>query len=115
MEEKEKERKHEDRQHVFIAPQCGVGEFLSVIYGDGEMTTLKIWRELGVDAFARPLQHSSHPEVRGHRLYVRKYSWVQLMTSPSNAGREAFCVLDDKSVQHEVSVYSEICAPFGIR
>ncbi|XP_078665491.1 3 beta-hydroxysteroid dehydrogenase type 7-like [Branchiostoma floridae x Branchiostoma belcheri] len=91
------------------------------IYGDGEMMTLKIWREMGVDPFAGPLQRISHPDVIGCCAYVGNYAWAHLLaartllTSPSNAGGEAFCITDDTPVQNELSTYNDICAPIGIR
>ncbi|KAI8497625.1 3 beta-hydroxysteroid dehydrogenase type 7 [Branchiostoma belcheri] len=93
----------------------------SCIYGDGEMMTLKIWREMGVDPFAGPLQRISHPDVIGCCAYVGNYAWAHLLaaktllTSPSNAGGEAFCITDDTPVQNELSTYNDICAPIGIR
>ncbi|KAI8503554.1 3 beta-hydroxysteroid dehydrogenase type 7 [Branchiostoma belcheri] len=73
----------------------------SGIYGDGEMATFKIWREIGLNPFAGPHRLISHPKVKCSCAYVGNVAWAHLLaaqtllTSPSNAGGEAFFIADD--------------------
>ncbi|XP_019633301.1 PREDICTED: 3 beta-hydroxysteroid dehydrogenase type 7-like [Branchiostoma belcheri] len=93
----------------------------SGIYGDGEMATFKIWREIGLNPFAGPHRLISHPKVKCSCAYVGNVAWAHLLaaqtllTSPSNAGGEAFFIADDTPVGNEMATYSNIFAPVGIR
>ncbi|KAI8490226.1 3 beta-hydroxysteroid dehydrogenase type 7 [Branchiostoma belcheri] len=91
------------------------------LYGDGEWALYKMWRDFGVDPFAGPLTRLSHPKVKGQISYVGNVAWAHLLaaqtlvTSPSTAGGEAFFITDDTPIGSDATLYSEICAPIGIR
>ncbi|XP_035659821.1 3 beta-hydroxysteroid dehydrogenase type 7-like [Branchiostoma floridae] len=90
------------------------------MYGGSGWTVMRIWQEFGKELFKKPQKRISRPSVKSSCPYVGNVAWAHLLaaqtllTSPNNAGGEAFFIDDDTPAKDEGALYGELCAPIGI-